>query len=369
MRERKSWNSVKKILIMANSSGGLYDFRNELVERLLEKYEVAVSLPDEVRTKELAKEGCRIIFTPINRRGVNPAEDFKLLKNYFGLLKREKPDLALTYTIKPNIYGGFCCRLLKIPYLVTVTGLGSTFQKKGPLLAMIVSMYRAGLKSASCVFFQNDENRRIFEQYKIRGKKVKLVKGSGVNLARHAFEEYPTGEGVRFLFVGRIMREKGIEELLAAARALHGPGVEFELLGYCDEDYQDRLAACEKEGIIRHLGFHTEVHEYLKRASALVLPTYHEGMSNVLMEASATGRPVIATNISGCREIFEEGVTGFGCEAKSGESLICALKKFLRLSWQERAEMGRNARAKMEREFDREQVAQEYYRVIKEEIK
>lgn len=351
----------RKVLILANSSGGLYDFRNELVLKLLGEYQVVVSLPDEVCTRELAEEGCRVVHTPINRRGVNPLEDMKLIRSYFKLLKQEKPDLVLTYTIKPNIYGGFCCGRLKIPYISTVTGLGSTFQKQGILLRMIVMMYRMGLKRSGCVFFQNKENQGIFEKYRIRGKDSCMVQGSGVNLERHKSEPYPDGEQVHFLFVGRMMKEKGIEELLAAAKELHSPNVIFELLGYCDEDYQDMLDACEKDGIIRQLGFDPEVHTYLKHASALVLPTYHEGMSNVLMEASATGRPVIATNISGCKEIFEEGVTGFGCEPKSSESLILALKKFLAITPEERALMGQRARVKMEQEFDRNKVAQMYY--------
>ena len=354
---------MKKVLILANSSGGLYDFRNELVQRLLLKYEVTVSLPDEVRTKELAEEGCKVVHTPINRRGVNPAEDFKLLLAYRKLLKEEKPDLTLTYTIKPNIYGGFCCRTMRIPYIATVTGLGSTLQKQGIFLKLITTMYRLGLKKAECIFFQNRENREIFEKYHIRGKKSKLVSGSGVNLKRHCFEPYPEDDQVRFLYVGRMMREKGIEELLEAAKQLHDD-TEFALLGYPDEDYQDRLDTYEKEGYIKQLGFDPDVHVYIKNASALVLPTYHEGMSNVLMEASATGRPVIATNISGCKEIFEEGVTGFSCEPKSSEDLIRALKKFLKLSREERAVMGQKARQKMEREFDREKVAAAYMEEI-----
>ena len=355
---------MKKVLILANSSGGLYDFRNELVQKLLFKYEVTVSLPDEVRTKELAEEGCKVVHTPINRRGVNPAEDFKLLLSYRRLLKEEKPDLTLTYTIKPNIYGGFCCRMMRIPYIATVTGLGSTFQKQGIFLKLITTMYRLGLKKAECIFFQNRENREIFEKYHIRGKKSKLVSGSGVNLKRHCFEPYPEDDQVRFLYVGRMMREKGIEELLEAAKQLHDDDTEFALLGYPDEDYQDRLDTYEKEGYIKQLGFDPDVHVYIKNASALVLPTYHEGMSNVLMEASATGRPVIATNISGCKEIFEEGVTGFGCEPKSSEDLIRALKKFLKLSREERAVMGQKARQKMEREFDREKVVDAYMEEI-----
>lgn len=355
---------MKKVLILANSSGGLYDFRNELVQRLLTKYEVTVSLPDDVRTKELAEEGCKVVHTPINRRGVNPGEDIKLLLAYRKLIKEEKPDLTLTYTIKPNIYGGFCCRMKKIPYVETVTGLGSTFQKQGIFLKMIVTMYRMGLKKAECVFFQNQENRNIFQQYGINGKKARLVSGSGVNLKRHTFEPYPEEKETRFLYIGRIMREKGIEELLEAAKQLHDEKIVFELLGYPDEDYQDRLDFCEKEGYIKQLGFDPDVHAYIKEASALVLPTYHEGMSNVLMEASATGRPVIATNISGCREIYEEGVTGFGCKPKDSSDLIRALKEFLKLSKEERANMGQKAREKMEREFDREKVADAYMEEI-----
>lgn len=355
---------MKKVLILANSSGGLYDFRNELVQRLLSKYELTVSLPDEVRTKELAEEGCKVVHTPINRRGVNPAEDFKLLLSYRKLLKEEKPDLVITYTIKPNIYGGLCCRMQKVPYIETVTGLGSTFQKQGIFLKMIIAMYRMGLKGAECVFFQNQENKGIFENFHIRGKKAKLVRGSGVNLKRHVFEPYPEGDKTRFLYLGRMMKEKGIEELFEAAKQLYDDNVEFQLLGYPDEDYQDRLDEYEEKGYIRQLGFDPDVHEYIKNASALVLPTYHEGMSNVLMEASATGRPVIATNISGCKEIFEEGVTGFSCEPKSSEDLIRALREFLKLSVEERAAMGQKAREKMEREFDRDQVVDAYMEEI-----
>lgn len=355
---------MKKILILANSSGGLYDFRNELVLRLLKSYEVVVSLPDDVRTRELAEEGCRVIHTAINRRGVNPKEDISLLLSYRRLIQDEKPDLVLTYTIKPNIYGGFCSRMARVPYVETVTGLGSSFEKKGLFLHMIVAMYRTALKKAECIFFQNEENRQIFESYHIRGKQTKLVSGSGVNLKRHTMEPYPEGDTTVFLYVGRMMREKGIEELLAAAEALHSEKTQFWLLGYPDEDYEEKLQKAEKEGCIRLLPFDPDVHGYLAKASALVLPSYHEGMSNVLMEASATGRPVITTIVSGCKEVFEEGVTGFGCRKEDSEDLIRALEKFLALPLGKRAEMGRKAREKMEREFDREKVADAYLQEI-----
>lgn len=360
-------NSVeyqKKVLVLTNSSVGLYTFRNELLEALLQEYEVFVSVPDEVYLEEFIEEGCTVIRTPINRRGMNPKEDFQLFCTYRKLLRETAPDLVLLYTIKPNIYGGVACRMGKVPYMATITGLGSTFQKDNLLKKMIVCMYRTALKKAECVFFQNSENRRIFEQCRIRGKKSLLVNGSGVNLEKHVFEPYPQSQITRFLYVGRMMQEKGINEFLEAARKLHGEMVRFELLGYCDEDYAEKLAALEKEGIICQHGFQKDVHSYLKEASALVLPTYHEGMSNVLLEASATGRPVIASNISGCREIFEDGVTGFGCEPGSEGSLIEALRRFLVLSTERRAEMGRNARRKVEQEFDRRQVTDVYIKEI-----
>lgn len=355
---------MKKILILANSSKGVYGFRNELMLALLKDYQVMVSVPDETCTKELEQEGCEIIHTPIDRRGMSPKEDAGLFLAYTRLLKQLKPDLVLTYTIKPNIYGGYACRRQKIPYIATITGLGSAFERSGMLKRMIICMYRAGLKRAECVFFQNAQNRELFKDYGITGKKDQLVSGSGVNLEIHHVESYPEDKITRFLFVGRIMKEKGIEEFLAAAEELHDENNSFELLGYCDEDYQDMLDQYESRGVIRQHGFHTDIHPFLKEASALVLPTYHEGMSNVLMEASATGRPVIASNISGCKEIFEEGSTGFGCEPQNAESLIQAIRKFQELSVEQRAKMGLTARKKMEQEFDRRSVTDVYIKAV-----
>ncbi len=351
---------MSKVLILTNSSGGLYDFRNEFVQALLCGNQVYISMPDDVKEKELVQEGCQIIKTDINRRGINPLEDLKLYRTYSRMMKELKPDLVVTYTIKPNIYGGFAAARRKIPYIATITGLGGAFDRSGILLQLIVSMYKAGLKKAACVFFQNEENRGIFQRLGITAKKTRMVMGSGVNLERHRYEEYPAVEETHFLFVGRVMKERGILEYIEAAKALHSQRVFFDIMGYCDEDYQDMLDYLEQEGIVHQIGFHTEVHPYLTAASAIVVASFHEGMSNALIEGAATGRPVIASNISGCLEAFEEGTTGFGFTPGHADELIHAMKKFLALSYEERAKMGRLAREKMEREFDRKLVTGEY---------
>ncbi len=349
-----------RVLILTNSSGGLYDFRNEFVQALLVEHEVFISMPDDTKEKELKAEGCQIIKTAINRRGINPAEDLKLYHIYSKMIKELKPDLVVTYTIKPNIYGGFAAGRRKVPYIATITGLGGAFDKTGLLLKVIVTMYRMGLKKAACVFFQNQENRGIFQNFGITAKKSRMVMGSGVNLDRHRYEEYPAGNKTHFLFVGRVMKERGILEFIEAAKKLHSDRVFFDIMGYCDEDYQELLDNLEQQGILHQIGFHTEVHEYLAAASAIVVASFHEGMSNALIEGAATGRPVIASNISGCMEAFEEGKTGFGFTPGKPEELIRAMEKFLALPAEERAAMGRRAREKMEREFDRKSVTGEY---------
>ena len=349
-----------KVLILINSSGGLYDFRNEFVQALTAEHQVYVSMPDDVKEKELKAEGCRIIRTPINRRGINPLEDLKLYRTYSRLMGELKPDLVITYTIKPNVYGGFAAGRRKIPYIATITGLGGAFDRKGLFLKLVITMYRMGLKRAACVFFQNEENRGIFQRMGITAKKTRMVMGSGVNLERHHYEEYPAGEETHFLFVGRVMKERGILEYIEAARALHSDRVHFDIMGYCDEDYQDLLNELEGQGVLRQIGFHTEVHPYLAAASAIVVASFHEGMSNALIEGAATGRPVIASNISGCLEAFEEGKTGFGFTPGNGQELIRAMEKFLALPVEERASMGRRGREKMEREFDRRLVTEAY---------
>ena len=357
----------KKVLILANNASGLYDFRNELLLRLLKEYEVHVSLPDEEDVPEIAEEGCIVHHTFLERRGMNPVKDSKLMLQYLKLMRQVKPDVVLTYTIKPNIYGSLCCRVLRVPYIVNITGLGSAFENEGMLRKLVVFLYKMALKQASCVFFQNSRNRDILKGFGIKGKKERLVPGSGVNLDRHIFEKYPgKEEPVKLLFVGRIMKEKGIDELLYAAEKIKQEfsDVIFELAGSYEDDYQELIEEKEKAGIVQFIGYHKIIHPFYKKASAALMPSYHEGMSNVVLEAAATGRPVLASDIPGCREGFDDGVTGIGFMPRDSEAFYEAVKRFLKLSYEERKEMGKNARKKIEREFDRKIVVESYIEEI-----
>lgn len=353
----------KRVLILANNASGLYDFRNEILLRLLKEYEVHVSLPDGSEVPEIEEEGCIVHHTFLERRGMNPVKDGKLMVKYLKLIQEVKPSVVLTYTIKPNIYGSLSCRIMRVPYIVNITGLGSAFEEDGLLRKLVVFLYKVALKKASCVFFQNAKNKDIFDEFGIKGKKVRLVPGSGVNLARHVFEEYPAiDEPIRLVFVGRIMKEKGIDELLYGAKKIKQeyPEVIFQLIGSYEDDYKETVEELQQAGIVEFIGYQKIIHPFYKKASAAVMPSYHEGMSNVVLEAAATGRPVLASDIPGCREGFDDGITGIGFVPRDKQAFYEAVKRFLNLSYEERKEMGKNARRKIEKEFDRKIVVESY---------
>jgi glycosyltransferase involved in cell wall biosynthesis len=358
-----------KILVFANFGMGLYNFRKELLEELIKQnHEVYISLPNDEYVPKLKDIGCKFVNTPLDRRGTNPFTDFKLLFNYIKLIKRINPDIVLTYTIKPNIYGGIACAVTKTPYITNITGLGTSIENKGLIQKFTLFLYRLGLKKASCVFFQNETNRKFFINNRIVKGNTRLLPGSGVNLENHKFEEYPIEDGkLKFLFIGRIMKAKGIEELLEAAQLLKReyPNVEFDLIGGSEENYSQKLDELERQNIIKYHGQQENVHSYIKKSHAIILPSYHEGLANVLLESASSGRPVLASKVPGCIETFEDGLTGFGFEPRSVESLVTAIYKFINLSYEQRIAMGMAGREKMENEFDRNIVILAYLKEIK----
>lgn len=350
-----------KILIFANNDVGLYQFRRELIEAMLQKgHQVVISLPEGPLVAPLVEAGCTFLDTPIDRRGIDPSRDLRLLAQYRKILKAEKPDLAVTYTIKPNIYGGLACRMAKIPYAINVTGLGTAFQKPGALRKLVVTLYRSALKRAKVVFFENTANRQLFIDEKIApADKCRLLSGAGVNLRHYACAPYPTDTPVRFLFVGRVMKEKGIDELFGAMERLHAEGERccLDVLGGYEEDYADAMKRHEAQGWLHYHGYQTDVRPFIEKAHCFVLPSYHEGMANTNLECAAMGRPLITSRIPGCQEAVTEG-SGMLCEPQSTDSLYKTMKTFLHLSPEAREAMGKAGRRHMEEVFDKKKVVQ-----------
>lgn len=357
-----------RVLVFANFGMGLFNFRKELLEELISRgNEVYVSLPNDEYVPKLKAIGCEFIETQVDRRGTNPVKDSKLLFQYIKLLRNIRPDVVLTYTIKPNIYGGLACRITKTPYLTNITGLGTAIENSGLIQKITLGLYKIGLKGSKCVFFQNEDNERFFVEKSITNGKTRLIPGSGVNLTHHKFEGYPTSDKeIRFLFIGRIMKAKGIEELFDAAQKVKESytNVEFHLVGGSEEDYNKQLADLEKAGIIKYHGQQSDIHSFIKNSHATILPSYHEGTANVLLETAATGRPVLATNIPGCKETFENNITGIGFEVRSVSSLVEAITKFIRLPYSQKIQMGTLGRKKMEEEYDRKIVINTYLQEI-----
>lgn len=363
-----------KVLLLANDSTYVYNLRREVIEAMLAKgWQVAVACDRKQHAEELEEMGCRLLPLEVARHGKNPLQDLALLRAYGRLLDAERPDVVLTYNIKPNVYGGMACAKRGIPYLVNVCGLGTPVENPGPMQVLTVALYKRGVKKAACVFFQNQENEDFFNARRMAPGHHHLLPGSGVNTARFALLPYPNGETVDFLFISRVMKEKGIDQYLEAARVIHArhPETVFHILGGCDdESYRKTLAEMEATGAIRYHGQQPSVLPFQEISACTVHPTYYpEGMSNVLLESAACGRPIITTDRSGCREIVEDGVNGFVCRQKDSADLIAQIEKFLALPWEQRREMGLAARRKVEKEFDRRIVVDAYLEEIEAAVK
>ena len=326
-------------------------------------YDVYISEPyDDERVKYFEGIGCHIIKTDFNRRGMNPLADFKLMLKYRQMIKRLKPVAVLTYTIKPNVYGGFACRLTHAPLLANVTGLGDAIENGGWLQKLAICLYKIGLMKAKCVFYQNRTNKIFCEDHGIVGGKGVLLPGSGVNLLHHQYHELPPDGTIKFLFISRLLKDKGTEEFFEMAQSIKEkyPNTEFQILGWCEGDYKQQIDQLVKANIVKYLGPTSDVRPYLREVHCTIMPSYHEGMSNVNLESAANGRPVITTNVPGCQETVEDGKTGYLVNARDTNSLISAVERFINLPHSQKIEMGKNARNKVEREFDRQIVVAKY---------
>lgn len=357
---------MKKILILANNDIGLYNFRKELPQRLLRLgYDVTIALPYGEKVEKFKDMGCNFIETPMNRRGMNVIQDLKLLIQYIKIIKKIKPDLVLTYTIKPNIYGGIACRSLNQKVIHTVTGLGSVFIRDLWIKKILIKLNKFSFKNACHVFFLNKENQDFYENIKIiaNQQQISVVPGSGVNLKEFQFNEYPNNEKIKFTFIARVIKDKGIDEFLESAKNIKDkyPNVEFDVVGAIDEDiYINKLKEYEKLKVINYLGHRSDIQEIMKKSSCIVLPSYGEGRGTVLQEGAAIGRPLITCDTYGCKDNVDDGYNGYLCKVKDYKSLQNSMEKFINLSFEEKKEMGLNSRTKAEKEFDRDIVIKSY---------
>ena len=360
---------MSKVLFLVNHDVVIYNFRLELVERLLaDGHQVVISSPYGERIEDLKALGCEYREIDIARHGMNPVKELKLISEYKKLLDQVKPDVVFAYTIKPNIYGSIACRSRKVPCVTNITGLGTAVENGGLVQKITVLLYKYAFTKVQRVFFQNTENMQFFVDHKIALGKHDLLPGSGVNLKRFEVLEYPETDTVEFAFISRIMKEKGIDQYLEAAEYIRSkyPNTVFHVCGFCEDAYEEKLKDLTDKGIINYHGMVRDIKGFLKGIHCTIHPTYYpEGLSNVLLESSASARPIITTDRSGCREVIDDGVNGYVVKQQDSQDLIEKIEKFLKLRVDERKAMGLAGREKVEREFDRQIVVEKYIEEVK----
>ena len=363
-----------RILFLSNSIGGLINFRFELLKALVQRGDevyLSSQIEPEISPKPLEDIGCKFIETKMSQRGTNPLDEFKLIKEYKRIINEVNPNIVMAYTIKPNIYGSVACRILGVPIVANITGIGMALENTGVLQKISTLLYRWGFKKTDFVFFQNQESIDFFAKHKIKPQAQSLIAGSGVNLEKFQFMDYPEDNGeIHFLYVGRILPKKGMQQFIDAALYCHEhySKVKFHIVGIKDDPYYtQQVLNLDEKGVIIYHGKQADTRPFVKSVHALIHPSYYpEGLSNVCLESSAMGRPVITTDKSGCKETVDDGETGFIVKQQDSKDLIEKVVKFINLPYEQKAAMGKAAHDKVAREFNRADVVKRYLEKIDE---
>ncbi len=368
----------KLIALLTNNDDDVYCFRKELIEALIKDgYEMLISCPDGPKF-ELMRDIPYIYDNPdIDRRGTNPIKDTGLLIHYWNLFRKYKPDIVLTYTAKPNVYASLAAHQLGIPVINNLTGLGSVVNEKGLKKAFIMWLFKMAYRKSACMMFQNETNMKVAIKAGMVNGDYKLIPGSGVDTDRYPLQPYPDGgDGkigapVVFNYIGRILRDKGVDDYIEAARRIKAeyPQTEFNMLGFIEPTeihYEQDLKKLQERNIVIYRGSQSDIKPYIARAHATIHPsTYGEGMSNVLLESSSSGRFLITTNNPGCQETVDDNKTGYVYKGGDIEALVTLIKRFLALPNNQRKFAGELGRMKMERLFSRKIVVDAYKLEIK----
>jgi galacturonosyltransferase len=355
----------KRILILSNHFITLYNFRKELIKRLVDEgNEVFISIPKSKENNFFSEMGCQIVETSVDRRGINPIRDFVLIFNYIKLIYKINPDLIFSYTIKPNIYGGLASNITKHKQISNITGTGGTFLKKN-LVSMIAKvLYKLSIKNSYKVFFQNKGDKEYFIANKMIRENYALVPGSGVNLEQYNMCELPSEDKINFIYIGRVMELKGIDQYIETAKIIKNifPSTNFYIAGFIEEErYNEIIEYYHSKGIVNYIGFQKNIKSWIEKCHCTILPSHGgEGVPNVLLETAAMGRVCIASNINGSNDVIVDGVTGYLFETGCADDLADKVKKFLELDFNNKKQMGIKGRKKVECDFDRQIVINTY---------
>jgi len=370
-----------KICLVSNTSWSFLRFRADVIRSLIKAgHEVVLLAPADEHTEQLAELGARIILLKsLSRKGLNPLGDLMLYREFVRIYSEERPDLVFQYTIKPNIYSTLAARHYGIPAIAVITGLGYAFINKGMVTFMARQLYRLALRSAKQVWFLNRDDFQFFLTHKLVDRnKSRQIPGEGINCSETFNPDLVATSGgrtsaVNFLFMGRMLYDKGVAEYVAAAKRIREnyPQAVFWMMGYLNVDnptavQQAQLNEWVEEGTITYLGALDDVRPTIAASDCVVLPSYREGMSTTLQESAAMAKPIIASDIAGCKELVDEGVTGFLCEVANVDSLVLGMERILRLTPIERSTMGNNGRKKMIKDYSVDRVIAIYHETITE---
>jgi glycosyltransferase involved in cell wall biosynthesis len=377
-----------KVMIVLNSAWNLLNFRAGLIKALVaDGHTVVLAAPIDEYVPALQSLGARFVHLPMSTHGTNPLFDLVLLGRFVRELRRERPDVLMAYTAKPNIYGSMAAHVMGIPVVNNIAGLGSAFIKGGLLALVLTTLYRFALTRSKRVFFQNpDDFRQFVEMGLVRAAQCAVLPGSGVDLQRFQPVPLPNLQGAEernvqstndrrfvFLVVARLLKDKGVQEFAEAARMLKSsyPGAEFALLGLKDAKNpnavaEEQLAMWHAMGWVIYWGSSADVRDPLSRADCVVLPSYREGTPRALLEAAAMGRPLVATDVPGCREVVRHGFNGLLCRPRDSQDLADQMQIILQMPAAQLVQMGRASRQLVEERFDEQLVIDAYLQVLDE---
>ena len=364
----------EKIVFLSNTSWYLWNFRAQMAKELIAGgAEVVFAAPRDDYSEKLVNLG-RFVHIKLDRKGKNPFAEILSFVRIFAFLKREGNCVLLSWTPKANIYGGLASRILRIPFIPNIAGLGFAFSGSRFLSAVAKSLYSLSLGGASTVFFQNsDDEAELVASGAIDGKAAMLLPGSGVDTERFTVAPFVDRDPFVFLFAGRLIEQKGIVHLIEASRELRASGADFvvNIVGFLDEGSPTSVTAEElerwhDEGIINYLGRTDDMHLEINNAHCVVHPSYYrEGRPRILLEAASCGRPAITTDSVGCRDAVVDGVTGIICEPRNSSSLADAMKTVMEMSKAEFDEMSAAARDLAVNKFSESIVFDAYKRVLR----